>query len=283
MGDLITIGLPFYNDRRHLGQAIRSVLRQSKQNWELLLVSDGSSDGSLEIAQSFRDPRIRLLDHKDNRGLTCRLNEISEIANGEYLFRMDADDVMHPDRLEKQEVLLRRSPVNTVVGTSAIEMDEAGYLTRIIRSGGARAGGYSARRAFIHPTVAARTAWFRENPYSEAPIYRRSQDAELWVRTAGKSRFVLMGEPLLFYRRPGRLSFDKYLWQALALITILATSPSAGSSSSRLFNCAQELFKLQVRFACHLLRRDHGEMRTSAGDNPQLAAYRQILDSLEDN
>lgn len=281
MGGLITVGLPFYNDRRHLAQAIRSVLRQTEQNWELLLVSDGSNDGSLEIARSFQDPRIRVLDHRDNRGLTCRLNEIAGAARGEYLFRMDADDVMHPERLAKQGALLRRSPANTVVGTAAIEMDEAGHLTRIIRSRGASGGGYSARRAFIHPTVAARTVWFRENPYADAPVYRRTQDAELWIRTAGESKFVLMDEPLLFYRRPGRMSFDKYLWQALALVTILATSPASGGAAGRFFHCAEELLKLQVRFGLHVLTNERAEARTLSGDNPQLANYRQILDALE--
>lgn len=281
MNELISIGLPFHNDRRHLARAIKSVLRQTSSNWELILLNDGSSDGSLEVARSFTDPRIRLIDHRENCGLACRLNEIASAARGEYLFRMDADDVMHPARLERQLNVLRSAPANTVVGTAAIGLDENDHLTRIIRSYGARQGGYNARSAFIHPTVAARTAWFLENPYSEAPVFRRTQDAELWTRTAASSRFVLLEEPLLFYRSPGRSSFDKYLWQGLALVTILANSPKAGSVPFRLFHCALELIKVQIRFACHVLRTPWPAPAGQTHENPDLVEYRRILDALE--
>lgn len=280
MSDLITVGLPFYNDYRHLALAVRSVLRQTWQNWELLLVNDASQDGSLEVARTFADPRIRIIDHRDNRGLGYRLNEITGAARGEYLFRMDADDVMHPERLERQWNVLRSAPSNTVVGTAAVELDEHGNLTRIIRSRGVRQGGYSARGAFIHPTVAARTAWFRENRYSEAPVFRRVQDAELWIRTAASSRFVLLEEPLLFYRRPGSLSFDKYLWQAMALVNLLALSPVAGSSPSRFFHCALELLKLQVRFSAHMLSATRSSGPRPGREHPGLAEYRRILDGI---
>ena len=281
MSDLISIGLPFHNDRPHLARAIRSVLQQTWANWELLLLNDGSRDGSLEVARAFTDPRIRLIDHRENRGLACRLNEISEAAKGEYLFRMDADDVMHPCRLERQWNVLDRAPANTVLGTAAIEMDEGGGLTRIIRSRGARRGGYSARRAFIHSTIASRTAWFRENRYSEAPAFRRTQDAELWIRTAASSRFELLDEPLLFYRRPGPASFDKYLWQALALVTILANSSQAGAAPFRLLHCVLELIKLQIRFASHVLRPRRPAPAGQAHENPELVEYRRILDKVE--
>lgn len=279
MGNLVTIGLPFYNNKGHLAKAIGSVLQQSHQDWELLLVNDGSTDGSSEIARSVTDPRIRLIEHRENRGLACRLNEIAAMANGEFLFRMDADDVMHPERVERQHELLRGSPPNTVVGTAAIEMDDAGRLIKIIRRSGMR-GGYAARSAFIHPTVAARTAWFRENPYSEALVFRRVQDAELWIRTAPASRFVLMEEPLLFYRRPDQLSFEKYMWQTHALITILAKSPVVGGPTTRLFYCALELCKLQVRLALYLFKTSAGKRWPALADNPQLAEYRKIYDQL---
>jgi glycosyltransferase involved in cell wall biosynthesis len=281
MSELVSVGLPFYNDRVYLKDAIKSVLHQSYGNWELLLVNDGSDDGSLEIARSFKDSRIRLISHATNRGLACRLNEISILANGEYLFRMDADDIMHPRRIESQLEQLTNSAPNTVIGTAAIEIDEYGQLTRIIRSRGMRRGGYSARSAFIHPTIAARTAWFRKNPYSEAPIFRRTQDAELWIRSASSSEFILMEEPLLFYRRPGRMSFEKYQWQALALIAILATSPNAGGQITRLYHCAWELLKLQMRFIMNIYGEKHSLSKGSPTDNMQLRKYRIMLDELQ--
>jgi glycosyltransferase involved in cell wall biosynthesis len=283
MSVLASVGLPFYNDRAYLKDAIKSVLKQSYDNWELLLVDDGSSDGSLEIARSFKDSRIHLISHATNRGLACRLNEISMMANGEYLFRMDADDIMHPRRIERQLQVLINSAPDTVIGTAAIEIDPYGRLTRIIRSRGIRRGGYSARSAFIHPTIAARTLWFRRNPYSEAPIFRRTQDAELWVRSASNSEFRLMEEPLFFYRRPGSISFEKYLWQALALIAILATSPNAGGQVVRLYHCALELLKLQMRFIAHMFGGKRSLLKSSPTDNMQLREYRTLLDELQKN
>ena len=278
MSELASVGLPFYNDRTYLKDAIKSVLHQSHENWELLLVDDGSVDGSVEIARSFKDSRIRLISHATNCGLPRRLNEIAKMANGAYLFRMDADDLMHPKRIERQLKLLAHSGPETVIGTAAIEIDENGDVTRIIRSHGMRNGGYSARSAFIHPTIAARTEWFLKNPYSEAPVFRRTQDAELWIRSSSSSKFKLMEEPLLFYRRPGRMSFEKYQWQALALIAILASSPSAGGKITRLYNCALELLKLQMRFTMHVLGKRCSSPKCSSTDNVKLQKYRTMLD-----
>src|SRR5690349_21222431 len=95
-GPLLSVGLVYFNDERYLALAIRSVLRQTISNFELLLVDDGATDGSREIAQSFKDSRIRLVCDGANRGLAARLNQIAVLARGEYLFRMDADDIMLP-------------------------------------------------------------------------------------------------------------------------------------------------------------------------------------------
>ncbi|MEK5752755.1 glycosyltransferase family 2 protein, partial [Acinetobacter variabilis] len=72
----ISIGIPFFNAEKYLEDAIKSVLAQTFQNWELILVDDGSIDRSLEIARSFNDPRIRIIADGHNRRLAYRLNQI---------------------------------------------------------------------------------------------------------------------------------------------------------------------------------------------------------------
>jgi len=247
MSPAVTVGLPYYNNAPFLAAAIRSVLRQSFSDWELLLVDDGSTDSSIQIARSFSDPRIHHICDGRNIGLACRLNQISAEARGQFLFRMDGDDLMHPDRIQEQLKFLRAASENTVVGTAAIEIDEHSRPCRLLRSRGARAKGYQARRAFLHPTVAAPTSWFRQNRYSENPLFRRSQDAELWTRAAAHSNFVLIDVPLLFYRWVAGSSFDKHLWQAMALLKILSR-PESGNRVMRLGHAMLELTKLQVRF-----------------------------------
>src|SRR5215207_5701854 len=119
----VTIGLPFYNAANTLASAVRSVFAQTYHDWELILVNDGSSDRSLEIADAVKDPRIRVMSDGRNKGLAARLNEITSSACGRYIARMDADDLMHPDRLARQVALLQTRPRVDVVGTATYATD----------------------------------------------------------------------------------------------------------------------------------------------------------------
>ena len=83
---LVTIGIPVYNSEKFLAQAISSVLRQSYSNFELIITDDGSTDASVSIAQSFKDDRIKVIVDGQNRGISYRLNQQIELANG-FFFR----------------------------------------------------------------------------------------------------------------------------------------------------------------------------------------------------
>jgi glycosyltransferase involved in cell wall biosynthesis len=176
------------------------VQAQTIPDWVLLVVNDGSRDDSAVIVRSFRDPRIRLVDDGEHRGLVYRLNQIAEIAASPFLARMDADDLMHPQRLERQLACLSGAGGPDLVATAAYIIDQDG---RLVATAGAEPLEATPRQAlihglFVHPTVAGRTEWFRENPYDER--YVRSEDRELWIRTCGHSKFAKIAEPLYFYR-----------------------------------------------------------------------------------
>ena len=98
----ISVGIAFYNAELFLENAISSVLNQSFKDFELILMNDGSTDCSLEIAQKFTDPRIKLFSDGKNLGLAQRLNMLVELARGDYFARMDADDIMHHQIFTKQ-------------------------------------------------------------------------------------------------------------------------------------------------------------------------------------
>src|SRR5690242_569481 len=103
MSPVVTIGLPFYNNRSTLELAIKSVIAQTYSNWNLILLDDGSTDGSREIAKNYvDDDKISLISDGINKGLICRLNQLAHLATGKYLARMDADDLMDPERIKKQ-------------------------------------------------------------------------------------------------------------------------------------------------------------------------------------
>lgn len=214
----VTIGICFRNPTvEYFSLALRSVFAQTFTDWELLLVNDISTDGSLEIAQRLLDQRVRLVNDGLGKSLSVRLNEMVRLARGKFFVRMDADDAMAPERLERQVRELRASSTDTVVGSFTYSLDGA---SRVVggRNGQPQRQGYGALHSFHHPTVAAHTQWFLANPYSER--YHRAEDAELWCRTTGHSRFVVLEERLLFYRE-GASSLTAYLQTQVALITLL--------------------------------------------------------------
>ncbi|UAY37201.1 glycosyltransferase family 2 protein [Moraxella osloensis] len=206
--DLISIGIPFFNAEKFLSKAIESVISQSYDNWELLLFDDGSNDGSLKMAKGFeqQDNRIKVFSDGKNKGLGARLNELAVLSNGEYIARMDADDIMHPKRLETQLQILTENPSINVLGTNAYVIDENDLVFGIRYR---QQSGLMKVNHFIHPTIMAKKQWFVDNPYDEKAI--RIEDAELWYRTKSFSDFMITNEPLLFYREFGTLYYPKYL------------------------------------------------------------------------
>ena len=206
----ITIGLPFHNAESTLLDSIRSIFAQTFQSWELILYDDGSTDGSLAIAQSISDDRVRVLSEARNRGLVAALNRIPHLARGEYLARMDADDLMHPDRLARQVEFLDRHPQACIVGTGAYVIDGAGRPIGIRGQMPPDMSDYGLLRVnpVLHPTVTGRTAWFQANPYD--PAFPRSEDHELWCRIAGRTRLEHLNHPLMFIRNANLRQTGKY-------------------------------------------------------------------------
>ena len=206
---MVTIGLPFYNAEKYLALAIESVLQQTYTDWELLLLDDGSTDNSLSIAQSYaqKDSRIKVISDGKNKNLAARLNELPSLAQGLYLARMDADDIMHPARIERQLAVLGTHPEIDVLGTNAyiINDENAVIGTRYPLT---TENTLTRVKSFIHPTIIAKKQWFLENPYDTKAL--RMEDAELWYRTFSKYHFVRLNEPLLFYREVGNNYYKKY-------------------------------------------------------------------------
>jgi glycosyltransferase involved in cell wall biosynthesis len=217
----ITVGISFKDPGPYFKLALRSVFAQSFNDWELLLMDDGSSDGSLEFARSIRDSRVRVFSDGQSRNLNVRLNELVNLAKGRYFVRMDADDAMHPNRLERQFDTLEKQGRRTVVGSAAYSMDRESNIIGLRPAATRHQVGFSARHSFHHPTVAAPLAWFRENPYSERLVYRRVEDAELWCRTSHHTNFMSLTEPLLFYREAGASGFGNYLASEFGILHLL--------------------------------------------------------------
>jgi len=208
---LITVGISFYNSELYLKFAIDSIIKQTYSYWKLILIDDGSSDRSLEIANSYKDERISVLSDGINKGFQIRLNQLIEATDSVYFARMDADDIMHPQRLEKQVRFLENHPHIDLVGSYAYSISSsnkiAGFLSRPTEPNSIK--DVFQNNCFIHPTVMGRTKWFKANKYDDKST--RMEDFELWMRTIEKSKFYNLNEPLLFYREIGIPSIQKYL------------------------------------------------------------------------
>jgi glycosyltransferase involved in cell wall biosynthesis len=205
----VTIGIPFYNAEKYINSAIASVLNQRFTDFELILSDDGSTDSSLKIARSFEDPRIKVLSDDQNRGIAFRLNEQIDLASGKYFVRMDADDIMHPERISIQYEFLINNPKVDVVGSSAVIIDDTnqiiGYRDSLVHN---NINKVFRHVCFIHPTVAGKTEWFRKFRYSES--LKGVEDFDLWIRSFQDSSFSTIDKPLLFYRDPHKVKISTY-------------------------------------------------------------------------
>lgn len=212
---LISIGIPFYNAQQYLGYAIESVLSQTYDKWELVLVDDGSSDNSLNIANTYaeKDPRISVVSDGMNMKLPYRLNQIIDESTGDFIARMDADDIMHPERLEKQISFLETNKRYDLVSTGLLSIDNNNTIKgyRRVESLYDDFSMLKTSYPIVHPSVMARRSWFERNKYSEK--YPRAEDFELWTRAISNNDFKMAVLPdlLLYYREEGNLSVDKIL------------------------------------------------------------------------
>ena len=118
----VSIAIPFYNAEKYLRDSIRSVFAQTHQDWELILMDDGSTDGSLAIAKSIKDSRVSVYSDGKNKKLAARLNEITKLAKYDIIARMDADDLMSPTRIEKQLNILKDN-LNIEVAPTSLYID----------------------------------------------------------------------------------------------------------------------------------------------------------------
>ena len=204
--------MPVFNCASTIAQAISSILNQTFKEWELLIIDDGSTDKTLEIALSFNDPRIIVTKGAGNKRLANRLNECVCKAKGRFFARMDGDDIAYPGRMQSQLEYLQSHP----------EVDLAGGWVVVFRNDGTALG---ARRGHLtheqmwsrpwkgvlmpHSTWMGKVEWFRQNPYRTGTAV---EDQELLFRTYDKSRFATVPETVLGYRED-RLSLRYLLSQ----------------------------------------------------------------------
>jgi glycosyltransferase involved in cell wall biosynthesis len=216
---VVSVIMSMRNGASTVGAAVRSVLQQTLTDFELIVIDNGSSDQGSAIVAGFDDTRIRLVREDSTSVFAVRLNQAVLLARGEFIARMDADDICFPERLSQQVAHLREDPRLDLIGSAAVVFSSAGDLI------GEMLAGIDHRnivaRPFVgfplpHPTWCGRAGWFRNNPYDLGLGYAEDQD--LLLRSFRHSRFGGLDKILLAYRQdhlalrkliPGRATFAR--------------------------------------------------------------------------
>lgn len=201
----VSVALPAYNAALFLVQSIESVLKQDFEDFELLLLDDGSTDCTLEIAESYaaRDSRIRVIS-RENRGLPASLNQLFAAARAPLVARMDADDLCEPSRFSKQVAFLDEHPDYGIVGCHVTAIDAAGrqvpnYDAKVPCTHDEIVAALPRYCPFFHPAVMIRRDLVTAvGGYRE--MYRDAEDYDLWLRLSGITCMANLSEALLKYR-----------------------------------------------------------------------------------
>ncbi|MGC1481311.1 MAG: glycosyltransferase [Chthoniobacterales bacterium] len=203
MKPVVTVLVPVFNGAGHLREAVESVGRQTFDDWELLVVDDGSTDGSAEIAEGVGDARVRVVRLERNGGLVAALNRGLAEAGGEFVARLDADDVCSRERLAEQVGFARGNPAVPLIGCDVGLISEGGrYAGRWRTAGSADLVKWELcfRTPFAHSSAFFRRRVIVEKfgGYRER---RASEDLDLWSRVARDHPVVTLRRPLVKYRQ----------------------------------------------------------------------------------
>jgi glycosyltransferase involved in cell wall biosynthesis len=187
-----------FNGSRHLRQSIDSILGQTCRDFEFIIVNDGSGDDTTGILRGYTDPRVTLIDHEQNKGLTCSLIEAIGASLGEFIARQDSDDLSDRERLDAQLDYLRSHPDVAAVGSWANQIDDDGdciaLLTRQSEPDEIRSG-LPLENQFHHGSVMFRRRALEHSGGYRAP-FRYAQDYDLFLRLSQEFGLANLTRPL---------------------------------------------------------------------------------------
>ncbi|RXK00110.1 glycosyl transferase family 2 [Arcobacter sp. CECT 8986] len=196
---IVSVIMSVYNDEKYVSIAIDSILKQSFENFEFIIINDGSIDRTLEILKKYKgkDSRIVLIN-QENKGLTKSLNIGIEKAKGKYIARMDSDDISYPERLQKQIEFLENNEEYGLLGTNVekidknenhIEFNTTKYTNEEIQKI------LCIRNCFAHGSVMINKELVSKDLYYDEE-FRYAQDYRLWTKIAKKFKVANLDESL---------------------------------------------------------------------------------------
>lgn len=198
----VSVLMPVYNGGNFLKDAVESILNQTYRDFEFLIINDGSVDNSLEILKSYSDSRIIIIDNGENKGLIYSLNKGLKLAKGEFIVRMDADDISFEDRIEKQVDFMVKNPEIGISGTYIQIFGE--NINQEVLKFPVNPGINKAQLLFspclAHPSVIIRKLIIDSHNLYYRHEYKHAEDYDYWIEAINYTKISNIPEVLLKYR-----------------------------------------------------------------------------------
>ncbi len=203
----VTVIMPVYNAEKYIAKAISSILDQSYQNFELLIIDDCPTDNSMEAVNTFNDNRLRIIHNEKNKGIAYSRNRGLAESRGEYIALMDDDDIAVVDRLKTQVCFLDENKKIDVVGGALVEINEYGEI-KGAKSTPLHNPQYIKAHLMFYNAIVNGSAMFRKEFVDRFHIqyqdnYLGMEDYRFWVDCSLKGNITNLEDVLLFWRNHG--------------------------------------------------------------------------------
>ena len=199
MRDLISVIMSVYNEENYIADAIGSILEQTYDNFELIIIDDCSKDKTPDIIRTFNDKRIRFVQNTENVGLTCNLNKALEMAKGTFIARMDSDDISLPERFERQLCYLYDHPEISLVSCQTETFGDKKLVENVIKDPDILKATMLIRPVLAHPGFMFRREVIEKGfRYDES--FRQAQDYDFAARLTRAKDIAIVTPVLLRYR-----------------------------------------------------------------------------------
>ena len=209
---LITVLMPVYNGAKYLNEAIDSILNQTFSDFEFLIIDDGSTDQSIDQIMLYDDPRIQLIKNKKNLGQSETLNKGLSLARGEYIARIDQDDISIPERLKKQLDFMENNSDVDVCGSWVQLMGKYNGIIELETQSEEIKISLLTNQNLAHPAVMIRKDTLVKYDLNYNPTFTIGNDYDLWVRMFDYCSFANLPEPLLKFRMHDN-QYSKIIWE----------------------------------------------------------------------
>jgi glycosyltransferase involved in cell wall biosynthesis len=196
---LVSYLLPVFNAERTIVEAVESVLKQTYKNIELLIIDDGCTDRSMTLIRTFNDNRIRIISNGNNKGLVASLNIGLSEANGEYIARIDADDICSPNRTQMQLDFIQKNQID-IAGSFIRKFEQATGIVRYPITNDEIKISLLFNNPMVHPSIFFHRRLVDQGLFRYEEQWKHVEDYALWIKLMDTCTFGNVQQPLINYR-----------------------------------------------------------------------------------